>query len=276
MAARLRRLGSFLTSLLEVLTVLDATSAPRGSERRAAEALQQWCAARWPEVDWAVQSYGAGGANLIGRHRAVPPHNPGVLLYSHLDTSLDGGPGDAEVTGRSDPPGRLRVQNDGLVDGFGLGVARAPAAAALLGFAELACGSGTLLLAGSGTHRRSSGLTGVEAYLACHPRPTAAVIAKGGPPGVLWAEPGAAYLTVRLNGGQGVVLARDSARPAGGLIAHVGLVLAEIDSWRSVYVSSRHSPGSPVGAEAGVGAIHAGKWTKPDLLPAAWSWGCMW
>jgi acetylornithine deacetylase/succinyl-diaminopimelate desuccinylase-like protein len=271
-----RRLGSFLTGLLDVLTVLDATPAPRGNERDAAEALRSWCADRWPRVDWQVQRYGPGGANLIGRHRPsgrvdVGQYD-GVLLYSHLDTSLDGGPGDSVVTGRSDPVGSLLIDDDKsfLVSGFGLGVARAPAAAALLGFAELAdpAAGSTLLLAGSGTHRLGDAPTGVTAYLEAFPRPSAAVIAKAGPAGVLWSEPGAAYLQVRLSGRQGAVLARDRALPSGGVIVHAGAVIAELESWRREYLAGREDSTGQIGPEIGIGAIRAGRWDKPDLLPA--------
>jgi hypothetical protein len=205
------------------------------------------------------------------------------------------------------------------VDGFGLGVARAPAAAALLGFAELADPSAgaTLLLAGSGTHRLApgsterpgvaerlgsaerlgvverlgsaerlgvaerlssaerpgsageTGPTGVEAYLAGEPRPTAAVVATAGPSGVLWSEPGAAYLRVRLSGRQGAVLARRVARPDGGVIAHAGLIIAAIESWRLGYLAGREDPSGQIGPELGIGSIRAGRWDKPDLLPAA-------
>jgi acetylornithine deacetylase/succinyl-diaminopimelate desuccinylase-like protein len=234
-------------------------------------------------VDWTVQPYGAGGANLIGRHQVAAPRmqpgmqretlpgvQPGVLLYSHLDTSMDGTPEDVSVSGRTDPVGPLRVGADGVVDGFGLGVARAPAAAALLGFAELAdpTAGPTLLLVGSGTHRRGTGETGIEAYLAAHPRPSAAVIAKASPVGILWSEPGAAYLTVQVRGRQGAVLAREAAQPSGGLIVQAGTVMAALEAWRRQYRADAARPGLQIGPEVGIGAIRAGWWDKPDLLPA--------
>ena len=151
--------------------------------------------------------YGEHGASLVGSHGGGP------LLYSHLDTSLDGSDDDAAVTGCG-PPGPLRVRGD-IVSGFGLGVARAPAAAALVGFA--AASSGTLLLAGSGTHRRGSRITGLESYLASAPLPASAVVAKSGPPTVLWEEPGALYLTVRIQGRHGAAMAPRSAIPGGGV-----------------------------------------------------------
>ncbi|MEO6886257.1 MAG: hypothetical protein ABI232_08245 [Jatrophihabitantaceae bacterium] len=247
--------------LVEVLRVLDATAAPRGQEFGAAVALREWCASRWPDVDWTVQRYGDGGASLIAFFGAGP------LLYSHLDTSLDGLPGDVAVTGRVDPAGPLRVLDGSRVEGFGLGVARGPAAAALLAFVTARRGS--LLLAGSGTHRRGSNAAGVLRYLQSRTvLPTAAVVAKCGPPTVLWSEPGAVYLQVRVCGSYGAVLTYDSAVPAGGVIAHAGVVLAAIEQWRVSYLAARPGIGQ-LGVAAGIGAIGAGLPGKADLFPAA-------
>lgn len=219
--------------------------------------------ARWPEIDWTVQPYGADGANLVASC------SPGPLLYSHLDTSLDGAPADAAITGRGDPVGPLVVDGD-RVEGFGLGVARGPAAAALLGF--VSARRGQLLLAGSGTHRRGGDAEGVRAYLAsAASAPSAAIVAKGGPPSVLWEEPGAAYVQVRVDGRYGAALAPGSAVPVGGVATHAGVLLAALSAWRSDYLRSRRPVGQvgQVGPEAGVGALRAGSPGKPDLLPAS-------
>ncbi|AIY19204.1 M20/M25/M40 family metallo-hydrolase [Pimelobacter simplex] len=260
MAAGVRRLGTLLSdTLVELLGVLDRTPAPRGRERLAAAALAQWCGARWPAITWTVQPYGAEGANLVAHA------GPGPLLYSHLDTSLDGdGISDPLVTGRDDPVGPLRIV-DGTAEGFGLGVARAPAAAAVAAFA--AAGRGTLLLAGSGTHRRGGRGEGVRAFLADAPELPSAIVAKGGPRGLLWEEPGAAYLQVRVTGTSGAALAPDSATPSGGVLRHAGVVLDAIERWRERYLASR-APVGQVGAQVGVGALRAGWPDKPDLLPA--------
>jgi acetylornithine deacetylase/succinyl-diaminopimelate desuccinylase-like protein len=256
-----RRLGTVLTgTLLDVLRVLDATPSPRGGEFPAAAALRDWCAARWPEIGWTVQRYSAAGANLIASY------GPGPLLYSHLDTSLDGAPDDALITGRRGDAGPLAVLDAHRVEGFGLGVARAPAAAALVGF--VTARAGTLVLAGSGTHRRGGDGTGIAGYLDEYPVPDAAVIAKCGPPTVLWEEPGALYLRVRVEGTYGAVLDRGSAVPPGGVIAHTGIVLAALEEWRVRYLRDR-PPAGQVGAAAGVGAIRGGRPDKPDLFPAA-------
>jgi acetylornithine deacetylase/succinyl-diaminopimelate desuccinylase-like protein len=261
-APRGGRLGTVLSrgTLLDVLRVLDATPSPRGGELPAAAALREWCARWWPDIDWTVLRYPDGGASLVASC------GPGPLLYSHLDTSLDGSPLDRFVTGRDDDAGPLAVLDGGRVEGFGLGVARAPAAAALVGFA--AARAGTLVLAGSGTHRRGGVDSGIVRYLRAHPAPHAAVVAKCGPPTVLWEEPGALYLRVRVTGRYGAVLDRDSAVPPGGVIAQAGVVLSAIDGWRARYLRDRRPVGQ-MGPAAGVGAISAGRQDKPDLFPAA-------
>lgn len=264
MASGRRRLGTFLRQdLLDVLAVLDATPTPRGHERAGALRLRDWCRSRWPDVHWTVDEYGSAGASLVATHGAGP------LLYSHLDTSLDGSPGDAAITGSASPVSPLRLTGD-VVDGFGLAVARAPAAAALVAFSD--AGSGSLLLAGSGTHRRGSGRTGLESYLASNPAPDAAIVAKCGPRTVLWEEPGAAYLTVRVVGASGVALSPDSARPSGGALAHAGIVLTELDRWRDDHLAAQPSVGQ-VGAAGGIGSLSAGWPDKPDLLPAGFEIG---
>lgn len=239
--------------------MLDATPAPRGGELPAAVALRDWCARRWPDVGWTVDTYGVRGASLVASH------GPGPLLYSHLDTSLDGSPRDAAVTGRWDPVGPLRSAGD-RADGFGLRVARAPAAAALVAFAGAS--RGTLLLAGSGTHRRGSGTTGIDAFLARNPLPHSAIVAKCGPPTLLWHEPGALYLTVAVSGRPGVALAPGSGVPPGGVLAHAGVVLAAMSDWREDYLAADASEGQ-IGLACGIGAMTAGWLDKPDLLPAS-------
>ncbi|MFG2248920.1 hypothetical protein [Spirillospora sp. NPDC048823] len=278
MAPGRRRLGTLLTpqrdageEIVRVLEVLDGVPSPYGHESAAAVRLASWCTARWPWIDWTVQRYGAGGANLQAGGPA------GVLLYSHLDTSLGGDPSeDRPITGRADPPPPLKVTST-HVEGFGLGVARAPAAAALSGFVSAASRGvpARLLLAGSGTHRSTlhgpggtPRSTGLDHYLATEPRPPAAVVAKGGPPTILWEEPGALYLRLRVRGRHGAVLARESAAPHGGVIAHAGPVIDAVERWRATYVAAGTAPGTQVGPAAGIGSLTAGRPDKPDLFPA--------
>ncbi|MDO1485123.1 succinyl-diaminopimelate desuccinylase [Rhodococcus rhodochrous] len=261
------------------LRASTAVPAPRGGELAAASLLRDWIADRWPDLQPTVEQVGESGANLLCRSGSDTGNE--LLLYSHLDTSLTGlGRRDRLVTGhRRDAPTGLR-ETDGTVAGFGLGVARGPAAAALVGFAaavrrlraEDVPHRLTLLLAGGGTHRNlpdARGASGIRHHLARHPRPTAAVVAKGGPDGLLYEEPGALYLRVRITAPRSVVLARDHARPPGGLPAHIGPVCAAVERWRRDVV---RGPGSRVGQiarEAGIGAVECGSPEKPDLLPAA-------
>lgn len=252
MAAGRRRLGTFLTlrsDLLAALQALDSTPAPRGRELAAALVLREACADRWPAVSWHVQRVGAHGANLVASH------GPGPLLYSHLDTSLDT-PGDV---------GRLRSDSE-TVDGFGLAVARGPAAAALVAFADAP--AGTLLLASSGTHRRGRDAAGVRAWLTANAAPPAVVVAKCGPRGVLWEEPGALYLTLHVSGHAGVVMMPDSATPPHGLPALLGPVVQAISRWCADYVRA-NPPAGQLGTAAGIGAVSAGLTDKADLFPAA-------
>ncbi|MFF2850058.1 hypothetical protein ACFVT5_27540 [Streptomyces sp. NPDC058001] len=245
--------------LLDVLHLLDTTPAPRGRERTAAHRLRAWCADRWPRVEWQVLEYGPEGGSLVAAH------GDGPLLYSHLDTSLDdGGTANRLVTGSSAPVAPLGVDGD-VVAGFGLGVARGPAAAALVAFAD--AGAGRLLLAGSGTHRRSGHVTGLESYADVYPLPRSAIVAKCGPPTLLWHEPGAFYLTVRVTGRSGAAMAAESATPSGGVIASAGVVLDELARWRAAYLAADPRVGQ-TGRACGIGAISGGWPDKPDLLPA--------
>ncbi|GCB50013.1 hypothetical protein SNL152K_7356 [Streptomyces sp. NL15-2K] len=253
--------------MLDVLYLLDTTPAPRGQERTAAHRLRAWCAHRWPHVEWQVLEHGPAGGSLIAAHGA----GAGPLLYSHLDTSLDdGGAANRLVTGNDAPIAPLGVDGD-VVAGFGLGVARGPVAAALVAFAE--AGAGRLLLAGSGTHRRAggttgtAGTTGVEAYADTHPLPRSAIVAKCGPPTLLWHEPGALYLTVRVTGRSGAAMAAQSATPPGGVVAGAGVVLDELARWRTTYLAADPLVGQ-TGRACGIGAISGGWPDKPDLLPA--------
>ncbi|MEU9240369.1 hypothetical protein [Streptomyces sp. NPDC048385] len=253
--------------LLDVLRLLDTVPAPRGRERTAAHRLRDWCAERWPDIDWQVLEHGPEGGSLFAAHGAGP------LLYSHLDTSLDDGAATVNqlVTGNAAPIGPLALDGD-TVTGFGLGVARGPAAAALVAFAESGRGKGQLLLAGSGTHRRGTAggitaVTGLEAYAGTHPLPRSAIVAKCGPPTLLWHEPGAFYLTVEVTGRSGAAMLAESATPPGGVLAHAGVVLDELARWRETYLAADPRQGQ-TGRACGIGAISGGWPDKPDLLPA--------
>lgn len=262
--------------LVHALVALSETPSPRGAERPAAERVAALLAERWPGSAVTVDPFGARGANLVARSGAAA-EAPELVLYSHLDTSLDGsGPLDEAVTGDSGQAPGLTVDGD-VLRGAGLAVARGPAAAALCAWGATAARLRaaavphriTLLLAGGGTHRaRWDGtpiVSGVEHHLATHPRPAAALVAKCGPVGILHEEPGAAYLRVRVRTRHGAALARDRADPPGGLAAHAGPVIAAVEGWRRWFVAR---PGvGQIRREAAIGALRAGSPEKADLLP---------
>ncbi|MFC5942265.1 hypothetical protein, partial [Micromonospora harpali] len=126
-------------------------------------------------------------------------------------------------------------------------------------------------IAAAGTHRTDpdAGPTagGVAHHLDRHPLPAAAVVAESGPPGLLTAEPGAMFVRVRLTSRFHPALFRDAAVPPGGLLAHLGRVVAALEAFRAAHLASRAGRGGQVGAEVGIGAVRAGQPGKPDLLP---------
>jgi acetylornithine deacetylase/succinyl-diaminopimelate desuccinylase-like protein len=268
-------------ALLDLLRVLGATPSPRGRERDAARRLAAWTRQTWPELDWSPQEVGSHGANLVSRSELGEP-SPALLFYSHLDTSLTGdAAADQVITARADPaPLPRSLAAAGLVSGFGLGVARAPLAAATVGYVAAATAlraAGVphrleLLLASAGTHRAHwpeqppAEPTGALHHLATQPRPAAVVVAKCGPAGVLYEEPGALYLRVRLRTGFGALLAPSALRPPGGLLAHLGVLAHALDTWRAAHLSARPGVGQ-LGAQVGTGFLRAGSAHKPDLAP---------
>ncbi|MDI9917679.1 hypothetical protein [Rhodococcus sp. IEGM 1379] len=270
-----------VADLLGAIGVLTDGPTPRGHERSTAAALAEWARNRWPDLYFSVDEIGSAGGNLVCSTAAPSPDD--LLIYSHLDTSLTGiGVQDHGVTGSwDDAEAGFRVC-DNNVSAFGLGVARGPAAAALVGFASAAASlpqtthrSLRLVLAGGGTHENSipdppgpeSLYCGLETHLDQYPLPGAAVVAKAGPRGILWDEPGAGYLRIRVSGRRGAVLMRDRADPPGGLPTHVGGICAAVETWREQWRSSALPIGQS-GREAGIGAIRTGSTRKPDLLPS--------
>ncbi|EXG79715.1 hypothetical protein CryarDRAFT_0759 [Cryptosporangium arvum DSM 44712] len=274
--------------MLAVLSELAGTASPHGGERALAESFVRFASDRWPLIDWQVRRLDGDAASVLATvlgeadrrvddhvGGAVSPRPADVVLYSHLDTSLTGDPAvDAAITGRADTPAPFAVSGD-TVCGFGLGVAKAPAAAAVVGFvraAERAHASGSalnahLLLAARGTHRTSwdgHASTGVSEYLGTFPPPRAAVVAKGGPPGVLRQEPAALYLRVRLSGAWGPLM----LYPNGGLLARAGDLLTAVSAWGASYTAHRDDPTRQDGASFGLGALRAGSPEKSDLAPA--------
>ncbi|TQS45694.1 M20 family metallopeptidase [Cryptosporangium phraense] len=262
-----------------MLAELAGTASPHGGERALAERFAAWAARRWPSISWQVRPLDDGSASVLAsaggpaEGSGGPARAADLVLYSHLDTSLTGDPArDAAITGRADAPPPFEHDGD-TVTGFGLGVAKAPAAAAVAGFVRAAPtvrGTAHLLLAARGTHRAGHGLTGVGEYLQALPRPAAAVVAKGGPPGVLRQEPGALYLLVRLSAGWGPLM----LHPGGGLLSQAAGLLSAVSTWGSNYVADVRQqaifadPSRPDGASFGLGALRAGSPEKADLTPS--------
>ena len=273
--------------LLAALEVLASVASPRGSERALAEAAASWAAGRWPTPTWQVVPVGdpSGPCAQVVATAGEHAGHDDLLLYSHLDTSLSGDPRrDVAVTGRSDAAAPLVVDLGArTVQGFGLAVAKAPAAAALVGFARAAehlTGTGEpfglrLLLAARGTHGAPDWSlrdgpvepvpVGVETLLAAG-RPRAAVVAKAGPAGVLYDEPGACYLRVQARTGWGAVMARDRLVPEGGVLAHLGVLADAVETAGRQLVQAAPA-GAQSGAQFGIGAVRSGLPGKPDLAP---------
>ena len=276
--------------MLAAIELLASIPSPRGEERPLAEAVAAFGAARWPAASWQVQDVEGPNspcAQVVAR--SGDPERGGLLLYSHLDTSLTGDASfDTAVTGRAPvDPGATVDLAAGTVRGFGLGVAKAPAAAALVAFGragERLAADGRrhslrLLLAARGTHRAPAwatgppapaARTGIERWLADGMRPDAALVAKGGPAGVLHDEPGACYLRVRVSAGWGAVMNRAAVDPPGGLIAHLGDITVAVqaagDAVASAALTEMGDPGQS-GACFGLGAVRSGQPTKADLVP---------
>lgn len=297
MAARGRRLGALLTTgplegdLIDAVRLLASVPSPRGHERALAQAVVDFGAARWPAAQWSVQDVDDAGSPCAQVVATYGNDEGGLLLYSHLDTSLTGDPGfDTAITGRPGADSGFTVDLPArTLHGFGLGVAKGPAAAALVAFGgagEDLSASGRryglrLLLAARGTHRAPFGAvgelvgpsprTGVERYLADAALPTAAVVAKGGPTGVLHDEPGACYVRVTFRSGWGAVMSRAAVRPPGGVLAHLdALVPAVADVGDAVArLLADQQPSGQAGAGFGIGAVRGGQPTKADLVPGA-------
>ena len=273
------------SALLEALGVLVGGSSPPGDERALADAVAGWGRRVHGEDRWEVDALDDASANLFARSTGATPGSGSaaeLVLYGHLDTSLTGSAErDFAVTalGTAPPPLRLDEPTRTL-RGFGVGVAKAPSAAAIVAFAQAGAALRalsvphrlTLLLAAGGTHRASPADRparfgrGVEHALARGWRPSAVLNVKGGPRGVLHEEPAAAYLRVRLRRRWGAALARRQIAPDGGLARHTGAILDAIETWRTQYLAAHGAQGQ-LGAEIAIGAIRSGLPEKPDLLP---------
>lgn len=269
-------------TLLDLLSGAVAIPSPAGSEL----ALAEWFAARLesldPKLTCELDRFAPGRANLVcGDNDARPG---GLVVYSHLDTSLSGNPVfDRVITARDSEFGF--AQDGDTLRGPGVAVAKGPAAAAMVGFVvarQLLDSSerprATLLLAAGGTHRaaaregaippeapaRGAG-DGVRQFLRDH-RPDAALIAKAGPVAVLYEEPGFAYFVVEVSGPSGLVMARSEAVGNGGVPAAAGAAVRGVERFRSRFIERALPENSQAGREVGVGALCAGAPYKADLF----------
>ena len=268
--------------VLEVLAMLMARASPPGRERALAEDVANWGVRAGGEFAWEVDPLGEGSANLVAR--SVLGEARELAMYSHLDTSLVGEvASDFAITGELGAPPAFALAEDRLLRGFGVGIAKAPSAAALVSFVSAAralreLGAPhrlTLLLAAGGTHRAVPSDEpasseqfgrGVAHALAAGWRPSAVLNVKGGPRGVLYEEPGAAYLRVRLRSRWTAALVRATVAPEGGLVRHAGAVLDGIEMWRESYLRS-HPPAGQLANEIVIGAVRGGTAAKADLIP---------
>jgi acetylornithine deacetylase/succinyl-diaminopimelate desuccinylase-like protein len=277
--------------LEELLTGTLAVPSPAGSEVGLAEWIAEWLAKRHPELEAIVDRFSPGRANLECRVRGAHPGDVDLLLYSHLDTSLSGNPVIDRPLGVFDPgpipmaPSALGRQGD-TISGPGVVVAKGPLAAATCGLAQAArtlaargqTSRAVLLLASGGTHRAAPASLelppgtpgagagdGVRRFLSRH-AVGAAVVAKAGPPGLLYEEPGAAFLLVEVQGRAGLVMARSEDGQDGGVPAAAGAAVRGVERWRRRFLGRPSPPGSQSGREVGVGALRAGLPYKPDLI----------
>ena len=269
-------------SVLEVLAMLMARASPPGRERALAEDVANWGARAGGTVAWEVDPLDDASANLVGR--SVLGDARELAMYSHLDTSLVGEASrDFAITGELGGPPPFAVGEDRMLRGFGVGIAKAPSAAAIVSFLSAAAALRdlavphrlTLLLAAGGTHRTAPSDApaaadrfgrGVAHALAPGWRPSAVLNVKGGPRGVLHEEPGAAYLRVRLRSRWTAALVRATVAPEGGLVRHAGAVLDAIETWREAFLRT-HPPAGQLANEIVIGAIRGGSAAKADLIP---------
>ncbi|HEY7624208.1 MAG TPA: hypothetical protein VIA63_04205, partial [Candidatus Limnocylindria bacterium] len=187
----------------EALEVLTATPSPWGAERALAEHVAAWGRRRYGEVEWEIDALSDASANLFARSALGDARE--LVVSGHLDTSLSGTAADAAITGVTTAPPPLSYDAR-AIRGFGVGVAKGPSAAGLVGFAHAAAALRanrvphrlTLLLAAGGTHRapasdeRTRFGRGVTHALERGWRPAAVLNVKGGPAGVVFEEPAAA------------------------------------------------------------------------------------
>ncbi|MGA8296236.1 MAG: hypothetical protein WB770_04260 [Acidimicrobiales bacterium] len=270
------------TTLLDLISGAVAIPSPAGSELALAEWFAERIESLDPKLKCELDRFAPGRANLVCRDHDERPG--GLVVYSHLDTSLSGDPVfDRAITASDSALGF--AQDGDTLTGPGVAVAKGPAVAAVLAFilarqlldtSERA--SATLLLAAGGTHRAAprKGTTlpgapargagdGARQYLRDH-RPDAALVAKAGPPGVLYEEPGFAYFVVEISGPSGLVMARSEAVRDGGAPAAAGAAVRGVERFRSRFIERTFPENAQAGREVGVGSLSSGAPYKADLI----------
>lgn len=274
------------STLVDLACMMVDTPSPAGQEAVLARKLAAWGEEHMVHLQWRVQPLSATSANLIITSRGTGPE---IALYSHLDSSLSGDPArDVLLTGREDPVGPAALEDGGRrLTGLGMGVAKAPAASAIVAATAVAAaltrgginGRVSVLLAAGGTHRApvpgsydygapTQGMgIGVEQALRQGFRPRAVINTKAGARGVLYQEPGCVFLRVRVKGRPVPAPFRDIAAPNGGLPSIVGHVLEAIEIWRALHIARPTHGAEQLSREVAVGAIESGLPYKPDFLP---------
>ena len=268
--------------VLEILALFMKRASPPRRERALAEDVANWGARARVDVAWEVDPLDDASANLVAR--SVLGDARELAMYAHLDTSLVGdAAGDFAITGALENAAPFAFGDDRMLRGFGVGIAKAPSAAAIVSFLSAAAALRelavphrlTLLLAAGGTHRATPSDApmpaerfgrGVGHALDGGWRPSAVLNVKGGPRGVLHEEPGAAYLRVRLRSRWTAALVRATVAPEGGLVRHAGAVLDAIETWRDGFLRA-HPPTGQLANEIVIGAIRGGTAAKADLIP---------
>lgn len=263
-------------ALAEVVEFLAGIPSPFGAEAELADAIVGWGSARWPHLRFTIDRFEGSRANVLVEAGSGDPA-AAFGLYAHLDTTLTGDVAvDAAITGDDSPvpPCRRDGADGDVMVGLGLSVAKAPAAAALVALdaasRRLADSLADdayrlqLLLTSGGTHRLPTGAAtfgaGARRALAGGFAPAALLNVKGGAPAPLAAEPGAAYLGIRIAGQWEPALFRGTSP---GVVAALGPLVDAVESWRSEFVAAGD------GTEVALGAVRVGDLDKPDLMPAA-------
>lgn len=290
--------------IVETTEMLARQPSTTGDERALADLVLDWGSRELPEATWTRDDLSEMSSSVLAWSRrprgageepaaGSVQHGPRELgFYAHLDTSFFGeGEQDALVTGRSVIGGdRFRYDAERRqVRGIGVGVAKGPAACALVAFgacvrqlnkAELPHRLSILLAAG-GVHRSppwgpGSGAagggarlglgSGVQSALRRGYRPAVMVNVKAGASGVLYEEPGTVFLEVRCLGRYGYGPFRRRNGLGSGVVGQLPKVLAAIEEWGDRLVKAEQQASSQLSPEVTIGGLRGGWADKPDFM----------